>query len=105
MATIVITGASMGIGRAMALAWAARKDTVVLSARGRETLEAVALEVETAGGRAIVVPGDVTDEAHRVELVARARETGALDVLVNNAGRGFAANVLAIELEKMRELF
>jgi short-subunit dehydrogenase len=99
---VIITGASMGIGRALALAWAARKATVVLSARGREALEAVGLEVESAGGRAIVVPGDVTDEKHRAELVARA---GGIDVLVNNAGRGFYSPAMDIDVEKLRALF
>ncbi len=50
MATVVITGASMGIGRALALAWAARKATLVLSARGRDALESVGLEVEAWDG-------------------------------------------------------
>lgn len=105
MPTVVITGASMGIGEALALAWAKRKATVVLSARGREALEGVAKACEGAGGRAIVVPGDVTDEEHRKELVARAAETGSIDVLVNNAGRGFYSPVLKIDVDEMRKLF
>ena len=106
MPTVVITGASMGIGRALALQWAARGSTVVLSARGRAALDDVAREVEAAGGRAIVEAGDVTDEAHRVRLVARAElEGGGLDVLVNNAGRGFYAPALKIDIDEMRKLF
>jgi short-subunit dehydrogenase len=105
MAVIVVTGASMGIGRSLALAWAPRGDTLVLSARGREALEGVAREVGTAGGKAIVVPGDVTDDAHRAELVRRAEEAGGVDVLVNNAGRGFYSPALKIELDAMRDLF
>ncbi len=106
MPTVIITGASMGIGRALALQWAARGATVVLSARGREALESVGREVESAGGRAIVEPGDVTDEAHRRRLVARAEiEGGGIDVLVNNAGRGFYAPVLKIDVEELRSLF
>ena len=96
----------MGIGRALALAWAARGATLVLSARGRAALDDVARDVEGAGGRAIVVAGDVTDEAHRVELVARAElEGGGVDVLVNNAGRGFYAPTLRIDVEEMRRVF
>src|SRR6185295_19245431 len=45
------------------------------------------------------------DEAHREELVARAAETGSLDVLVNNACRGFLAHALKIDIAQMRELF
>jgi short-subunit dehydrogenase len=105
MPTVIVTGASMGIGRALALAFAAEKATLVLSARGREALDEVAREVTARGARAVVVSGDVTDEAHRVELVARAVDHGGVDVLVNNAGRGFYAPALAIDLEKLRELF
>jgi short-subunit dehydrogenase len=106
MPTVVITGASMGIGRALALRWAARGATLVLSARGREALEAVALEVQAAGGRAIVEPGDMTDEAHRVRLIARAEtEGGGVDVLVNNAGRGYYSPALQIDVDEMRRLF
>lgn len=105
MATVIITGASTGIGRALALAWAPRGATVVLSARSRGPLEEVAREVESAGGRALVVCGDVTDQAHREALVARAAETGRLDVLVNNAGRGFYAPFERIDLAGVRALF
>lgn len=106
MTTVVVTGASMGIGRALALRWAERGATLVLSARGREALEVVAHEVERAGGRAIVEAGDVTEEADRVRLIDRAvRESGGIDVLVNNAGRGFYSTALAIELAELRRVF
>jgi short-subunit dehydrogenase len=100
--TVLLTGASMGIGRALALAWGARGDRVVLSARSADKLAEVAREVEAAGGQAVVVPGDVTDEAHRTALVEAA---GEIDVLVNNAGRGFYAPALKIDLDEMRALF
>jgi short-subunit dehydrogenase len=104
--TVIITGASMGIGRALALAWAGRGATVVLSARGADRLDVVAEEVRTAGGRAIVVPGDVTVAADREALIARAvHEGGGIDVLVNNAGRGFYSPVLQIDFAELRELF
>jgi short-subunit dehydrogenase len=105
MTTVLITGASMGIGRALALAWADEKATIVLSARGREALDRVAAEVTARGARAVVVPGDVTDEARRVELIGQAVKHGGIDVLVNNAGRGFYAPVLDVDVEKLRELF
>lgn len=95
----------MGIGRALALAWAERGATVVLSARSEDALDAVARDVERAGGRGIVVAGDVTDERHREQLIARAAEAGGVDVLVNNAGRGFYSPALAIDLDEMRRLF
>ncbi|MBS2016847.1 MAG: SDR family NAD(P)-dependent oxidoreductase [Deltaproteobacteria bacterium] len=106
MGVVVITGASMGIGRALALAWAKEKGTtLVLSARGREALDSVARDVEAAGGRAVAVPGDVTDEAHRVALLEEAAARGGVSVLVNNAGRGFYSPVAKIDLEEMRRLF
>lgn len=106
MPTVVITGASMGIGRALALAWAARGATLVLSARGKDALDGVAREVEAAGGRAIVEAGDLTDEAHRLRIIERASaESGCIDVLVNNAGRGFYAPAMKIDIEEMRKLF
>lgn len=105
MPTVILTGASMGIGRALALAWADEKATLILSARGAEALEEVAREVTARGGRALVVPGDVTDEPHRIELVAHAVAHGGVDVLVNNAGRGFYSPALSIDVPKMRALF
>lgn len=95
----------MGIGRALALEWASRGATLVLSARGREALEAVARDVEAAGGRAFIEPGDVTDEAYRAHLIDRAEAAGGVDVLVNNAGRGFYSPALRIDVDEMRRLF
>jgi short-subunit dehydrogenase len=78
----------------------------VLSARGEKELERVAREVRAAGGEAVVSPGDVTDEAYRARLVALAvREKGHLDVLVNNAGRGFRAATRDIDVGKLADLF
>jgi NAD(P)-dependent dehydrogenase (short-subunit alcohol dehydrogenase family) len=59
--TVVITGASAGIGRAAARAFGARGDRVALLARGRTGLAAAAEEVERAGGRALPIPTDVSD--------------------------------------------
>jgi len=87
MKTLVITGASTGIGEALARAYAARGDQVVLAARDREALERVAGACERAGGQALAVPTDVTDPEQCRALVDRAVERfGGIDVLVNNAG-------------------
>jgi NAD(P)-dependent dehydrogenase (short-subunit alcohol dehydrogenase family) len=80
---ILVTGASLGIGRAVALAAAASGAEVVLAARRREGLEAVAAEIAAAGGRARVLPFDAADPAAIRGAIAAA---GALDGLVNNAG-------------------
>lgn len=84
--TVVLTGASSGIARAAALAFAERGANVVVAARSREPLEEVARQCETAGGRALAVPTNVADEHAVCELARRAAETfGHLDVWVNAA--------------------
>jgi short-subunit dehydrogenase len=104
--TVIVTGASSGIGRAIAYAWAERGATVVLSARDRMELAELALDIEVAGGKAIVHAGDVTREEERVALVDAARsKTGRLDVLVNNAGRGFYGSAAQIDAEAIESLF
>ncbi|HEY8041889.1 MAG TPA: SDR family NAD(P)-dependent oxidoreductase [Polyangiaceae bacterium] len=102
---VVVTGASGGIGEALARAWGRRGATVVLSARDEAGLANAAREVETAGGRAVVHRADVTREEDRVALVARAKAEGGIDVLVNNAGRGFYGSVAAIEPAELSSLF
>ncbi|WP_205865120.1 SDR family oxidoreductase [Planctomonas sp. JC2975] len=83
---VVITGASGGIGRASAIEFGRRGDTVVLVARGEAGLAGAAREVESVGGRAVTVDVDVSDSdavhaaADRVE-----RELGPIDVWVNDA--------------------
>jgi NAD(P)-dependent dehydrogenase (short-subunit alcohol dehydrogenase family) len=82
MAVAVVTGASRGLGRALARALAAEGWSLVLDARGAEALGAVAAELRSP---VVALPGDVTDPAHRAGLIAAARELGGLDLLVNNA--------------------
>src|SRR5512138_540410 len=83
---VAITGASAGVGRATALAFAREGAAVGLLARGRDGLEAARREVEEAGGRALVLPTDVA-HADQVEAAAAAVEErlGPIDVWVNDA--------------------
>ena len=84
---VAITGASSGIGEATALELAARGATVVLGARRIDRLNELAERIHQSGGRAEVLPMDVTRRADLTRLVATAVEKfGRLDVLVSNAG-------------------
>lgn len=84
MPTALITGASAGLGEALATALAARGWHLVITARGADRLHRVAGRLP---GAASVVPiaGDVADDAHRAEVVAEIVRSGSLDLLVNNA--------------------
>lgn len=84
--TVVITGASSGIGLASALTFARRDERVVLAARGREALDDAAAACAEAGGEVLVVPTDVADAAQVEQLAAAAEgRFGRIDVWVNNA--------------------
>jgi short-subunit dehydrogenase len=102
---VVITGASAGVGRATAVAFARRGARVGLLARGREGLACAKTEVESAGGEALVVPTDVSD-AQAVEEAARRveEEFGPVDVWVNNAMTSVFSPVKEMAPEEFRRV-
>ena len=102
---VVITGASAGVGRAAARAFAGRGARVTLLARGRAGLEAAKLEVEALGGQALVLPTDVADAA-AVEEAAAAVEArlGPIDVWVNNAMTSAFAPLKDIQPDEFRRV-
>jgi NAD(P)-dependent dehydrogenase (short-subunit alcohol dehydrogenase family) len=82
--TAIITGASRGLGLALARTLAGEGWTLIIDARGKEDLESV--RAELAGyTHVIAIPGDVTNLEHREDLVRAAREAGGVDALINNA--------------------
>src|SRR5580765_3916554 len=103
--TAVITGASKGLGRAMALALAAEGARVALVSRDREKLTAVADEVTAAGGRATVFTADVTSEedVRRVESEILGVH-GKVNILINNAGVNVRKPVVDFTLEEWRKV-
>ena len=83
----IVTGASRGIGRVIALALAAQGAKVVASARNAEALDGLTAEIKAQGGEAVAVLGDVALDADANNLINQAVATyGRIDILVNNAG-------------------
>lgn len=94
--SIIITGASSGIGAAAALLFAKQGARLILGARRARELAEVVSRITAAGGEALAIPGDVTDLAYAQELVNAARaEYGGLDGALNNAGRMGSGAMLA----------
>src|SRR5438445_4672158 len=99
--TAVITGASKGLGKAMALALAAEGARLALVSRNREQLDGVAAEVAAAGGEAAVFPADVTSE-QQVRHVEHAtvERFGRVNILINNAGINIRKTITDFTLEE-----
>lgn len=92
----LVTGASRGIGRAIAIAYAAEGADVALLARDAVKLGEVAAEIEAFGQRALVLPCDVTDaEAIHAAVASAVAELGGIDIVVNNAGGNSFSRPLA----------
>lgn len=100
----VVTGASSGIGLAIAKALGAEGANVVLSGRKREPMDEAAKAISSDGAKAVVRQSDVRDEKQMAELVDSAvAEFGKLDIMVNNAGVNPFDNVLAGDVQKWRD--
>lgn len=106
--TIWITGASSGIGEAVAMQYAALGHTIILSARRQTELERVADACQALGGKCYILPLDLTDLKHPETLVQEALAfTGKIDILVNNGGitqRSLAAETSTEVVRKIMEV-
>lgn len=101
----IVTGASAGIGRSIAVAFAREGAKVVLAARRQEQIEALAREIESAGGTALAAPTDVTVEEEVLALFGRAMDAyGRVDILVNNAGIATGKPTDELSLEAWRRV-
>lgn len=98
----VITGASSGMGAAIARLFSSRGCSVVLAARREPQLKTLAKEIEAAGGKALVAPTDVGDYSQVKALIAAAVERfGRIDVMVNNAGFGLVKSFVDSSIEEI----
>ncbi len=101
----VVTGASSGIGAATARRLAGAGATVVLAARRQQRLDELVSEIEGAGGRALAIEVDVTNEEQARGLIERANsELGRVDVLVNNAGVMLLGPIQGADTEEWRRM-
>jgi NAD(P)-dependent dehydrogenase (short-subunit alcohol dehydrogenase family) len=106
--TAIVTGASRGLGRALAHGLATAGTAVVIDARNEEALDATRRDLEGLGSKVIAIAGSITDSEHRRRLVHAADDLGGVDLLVNNAGvlgPSPLPALAAVNLGAYRELF
>lgn len=111
MKVAIVTGASKGLGRALAGGLAERGWSLVVDARGAEALKSAEDELRSStlqGSAIVAIVGDIASPAHRHELVEAARRLGGLDLLVNNAstlGQRPLPKLVDYELDSLRDVF
>lgn len=104
-ARILITGASQGIGKALAEEAARRGARVLAVARSGELLEELASQVQAQGGKLEIVSGDVTHpDDRRAMAEATVKHYGGLDILINNAGVGATGHFVEANPERLRQI-
>ena len=104
-ARAIVTGASSGIGREIALELSRQGARLVVLARREEKLQRLAEEIRGRGGEAAIVAGDVTDPAVRAAAIETARRVyGGLDILINNAGVGALGKFSDANPQRLRRI-
>jgi len=99
----LVTGGRQGLGKAIAVLLAKEGAKVVITDRKEDGADAVVQEIENAGGKALFIQHDVSDEADWQQAIEKTiKQFGQLDVLVNNAGVGEGKNIETISLEEWR---
>ncbi len=103
---IIITGASSGIGKALAYQLIDEKPKLVLAARSEDKLSAISKDLQQSGIDCLVVPTDVTSTKDVENLIDKTiRHYGKIDVLINNAGMGYYKPILETSFEKVKQLY
>ena len=102
---VIITGASSGIGRAIALKFAEKGAVVVLASRNEKALNALRAEISENGGSAMVFQTDVRKEKQCKSLIEATIETyGRIDILINNAGISMRANFRDVQINVLKKV-
>ncbi len=105
-ARAILTGASSGIGSALARRLAEQRVRLVLASRNQERLDSLAAGIRQRGGEVFVVPTDVADGEQRTRLIDGAvAALGGLDILINNAGVGAQGPFMEASEERLRRIF
>ncbi|MCZ6675967.1 MAG: SDR family NAD(P)-dependent oxidoreductase [Candidatus Poribacteria bacterium] len=96
----IVTGGSSGIGKAIALTFAAEGSSVVIAARRHGLCDQVVAQIREGGGEAVAIPTDISDELEVERLISETRQHfGQLDILVNNAGIGGGGRIVEASTE------
>jgi NADP-dependent 3-hydroxy acid dehydrogenase YdfG len=104
--SVIVTGASAGIGRACARALAREGADLIVTARREERLAELVREAQAAGTRAAPVVGDAREEKTAIAAVAAAKKLyGRLDILINNAGAGIYKDIVDTSAAEYDHLF